>query len=151
MAARERQCWRKRPGRPSEPLKWRRPVTSPSVSDRITSYNQPNQIKSIWSVSGASQPLLLLSSSDLIGVMFFFSLSLSDHTEIPHPSDKMAPPPEVLMQEEICSEMCQSEEPFMQSVGGLAEVPPLLAFYSGGCSCHEPPERPGQPQSIPPG
>lgn len=66
-----------------------------------------------------------------------------DHTEIPHPSDKVAPPPEVLMQEEICSETCQSEEPFTQSVGGLSEVPPLPAFYSGGCSCQAPPERPG--------
>lgn len=81
----------------------------------------------------------------------FFSLSLSDHTEIPHPSDKVAPPPEVLMQEEICSETCQSEEPFTQSVGGLSEVPPLPAFYSGGCSCQAPPERPGESQSSPSG
>lgn len=64
-----------------------------------------------------------------------------DHTEIPHPSDKVAPPPDVLAQEEICSEAGQSEEPFTHSVGGLSEVPPLLSFYS--CSCQTPPERPG--------
>ncbi|KAM3604513.1 uncharacterized protein V6R79_012235 [Siganus canaliculatus] len=62
-----------------------------------------------------------------------------DHTEIPPPPDKMAPPPKVLIQEEICSEICQSKERFTQSLGGLSEVPPPSPFYSSSCCCQASP------------
>ncbi|XP_068424099.1 transmembrane protein 71 [Clinocottus analis] len=63
-----------------------------------------------------------------------------DHTEIPPPPDKVAPPPKMLIQEEICSEICQSKEQFPQSLGGLSEVPPPSPYYS---SCRASPERSG--------
>lgn len=72
--------------------------------------------------------------------------SLSDHTEIPPPPDKVAPPPKLLIQEEICSEICESEERFTQSLGGLSEVPPPSAFYTNGCSCPVSPEHTGETQ-----
>lgn len=122
-------------------------MTSPLVSDRIGPVTY-KCLRSLPATRTQSKSLLLFSSLVLIGVVFC-SLSPSDHTEIPHPSDKVAPPPEVLMQEEIFSETCQSEEPFTQSVGGLSEVPPLPAFYSGRCSCQMPPERPGELQFSP--
>ncbi|XP_042353622.1 LOW QUALITY PROTEIN: transmembrane protein 71 [Plectropomus leopardus] len=56
-----------------------------------------------------------------------------DHTEIPPPPDKVAPPPKLLIQEEICSEICQSKERFTQSLGGLSEVPPPSPFYASSC------------------
>ncbi|XP_032388159.1 transmembrane protein 71 [Etheostoma spectabile] len=56
-----------------------------------------------------------------------------DHTEIPPPPDKVAPPPTLLIQEEICSEICQSKERFTQSLGGLSEVPPPSPFYTNSC------------------
>ncbi|XP_068582304.1 transmembrane protein 71 [Cebidichthys violaceus] len=58
-----------------------------------------------------------------------------DHTEIPPPPDKVAPPPKLLIQEEICSEICQSKERFTQSLGGLSEVPPPSPYYTN--SCHQ--------------
>lgn len=58
-----------------------------------------------------------------------------DHTEIPPPPDKEAPPPKLLIQEEICSEICQSKERFTQSLGGLSEVPPPSVFYTNSCCC----------------
>ncbi|XP_068197236.1 transmembrane protein 71 isoform X1 [Antennarius striatus] len=60
----------------------------------------------------------------------------SDHTEIPAPPDKVAPPPEELIQEEICSEISQS-------LGGLSEVPPPSPFYTSGCCCQTSPEPTG--------
>ncbi|KAK1878674.1 Transmembrane protein 71 [Dissostichus eleginoides] len=54
-----------------------------------------------------------------------------DHTEIPPPPDKVALPPKILIQEEICSEICQSK--FTQSLGGLSEVPPPSPFYTNSC------------------
>ncbi|XP_076602188.1 transmembrane protein 71 [Chaetodon auriga] len=66
-----------------------------------------------------------------------------DHTEIPPPPDKVAPPPKMLIQEEICSEICQSKERFTQSLGGLAEVPPPSSFYTGSCCCQASPEHTG--------
>ncbi|XP_068197240.1 transmembrane protein 71 isoform X2 [Antennarius striatus] len=59
-----------------------------------------------------------------------------DHTEIPAPPDKVAPPPEELIQEEICSEISQS-------LGGLSEVPPPSPFYTSGCCCQTSPEPTG--------
>ncbi|MEQ2221243.1 hypothetical protein ILYODFUR_013792 [Ilyodon furcidens] len=65
-----------------------------------------------------------------------------DPTEAPPPPDKEAPPlPKLLIQEEICSEICQSKERFTQSLGGLSEVPPPPAFYS--CCCQTSPEPTG--------
>lgn len=115
-------------------------MTSPSVSERIIT--QP-QHECQWSLAATRGQC---NSSN-----FIFLLPFSDHTEILHPSDKVAPPPDVLLREEIGSETCQSEEPFTQSVGGLSEVPPLPAFYSGSCSCQAPPERPGELHSSPSG
>ncbi|KAM9349715.1 transmembrane protein 71 [Symphorus nematophorus] len=66
-----------------------------------------------------------------------------DHTEIPPPPDKVAPPPKLLIQEEICSEICQSKERFTQSLGGLSEVPPPSAFYTNSCCCQAAPEHAG--------
>lgn len=66
-----------------------------------------------------------------------------DHTEIPPPPDKEAPPPKLLIQEEICSEICQSKERFTQSLGGLSEVPPPSAFYANSCCCPASPEHTG--------
>ncbi|XP_070829808.1 transmembrane protein 71 [Chaetodon trifascialis] len=66
-----------------------------------------------------------------------------DHTEIPPPPDKVAPPPKLLIQEEICSEICQSKERFTQSLGGLAEVPPPSSFYTSSCCCQASPEHTG--------
>ncbi|KAJ4919928.1 hypothetical protein JOQ06_022977 [Pogonophryne albipinna] len=63
-----------------------------------------------------------------------------DHTEIPPPPDKVAPPPKILIQEEICSEICQSK--FTQSLGGLSEVPPPSPFYTNSC-CPASPEPTG--------
>ncbi|XP_054452377.1 transmembrane protein 71 [Anoplopoma fimbria] len=65
-----------------------------------------------------------------------------DHTEIPPPPDKMAPPPKILIQEEICSEICQSKEQFTQSLGGLSEVPPPSPYYTNSC-CQASPEHTG--------
>ncbi|XP_074506101.1 transmembrane protein 71 [Sebastes fasciatus] len=65
-----------------------------------------------------------------------------DHTEIPPPPDKVAPPPKLLFQEEICSEICQSKERFTQSLGGLSEVPPPSPFYTNSC-CQASPEHTG--------
>ncbi|XP_070701734.1 transmembrane protein 71 [Pempheris klunzingeri] len=65
-----------------------------------------------------------------------------DPTEIPPPPDKVAPPPKLLIQEEICSEICQSKERFTQSLGGLSEVPPPSPFYASSC-CQASPERTG--------
>ncbi|KAM4728142.1 transmembrane protein 71 isoform 2-T2 [Anableps anableps] len=72
-----------------------------------------------------------------------------DPSEAPPPPDKEAgeplseapPPPKLLIQEEICSEICQSTEHFTQSLGGLSEVPPPPAFYS--CRCQKSPEPTG--------
>lgn len=55
----------------------------------------------------------------------------------------MSPPPTLLVQEEICSEICQSKERFAQSVGGLSEVPPPSAFYANACCCQASPEPTG--------
>ncbi|XP_051284198.1 transmembrane protein 71 [Dicentrarchus labrax] len=66
-----------------------------------------------------------------------------DHTEIPPPPDKVAPPPKILIQEEICSEICQSTERFTQSLGGLSEVPPPSPFYTNSCCCQTAPEHTG--------
>ncbi|XP_033991893.1 LOW QUALITY PROTEIN: transmembrane protein 71 [Trematomus bernacchii] len=63
-----------------------------------------------------------------------------DHTEIPPPPEKVAPPPKILIQEEICSEICQSK--FTQSHGGLSEVPPPSPFYTNSC-CPASPEHTG--------
>ncbi|XP_059201321.1 transmembrane protein 71 [Centropristis striata] len=65
-----------------------------------------------------------------------------DHTEIPPPPDKEAPPPKLLIQEEICSEICQSKQCFTQSLGGLSEVPPPSPFYTN-CCCQASPEPTG--------
>lgn len=64
-----------------------------------------------------------------------------DPTEAPPPPDKEAPPPKLLIQEEICSEICQSKERFTQSLGSLSEAPPPPAFYS--CCVQASPERTG--------
>ncbi|XP_037538400.1 transmembrane protein 71 [Nematolebias whitei] len=70
------------------------------------------------------------------------SLSFTyDPTEAPPPPDKEAPPPNTVIQEEICSEICQSKERF-QSLGGLSEVPPPSPFYSTSC-CQTSPEPTG--------
>ncbi|KAM8838837.1 transmembrane protein 71 isoform 1-T1 [Synchiropus picturatus] len=60
-----------------------------------------------------------------------------DAYEAPPPSDKPAPPHQ-LVQEEISSETCQSQDPdqrFNLSPAGLAEVPPPTAFHP----CSRPP------------
>ncbi|KAM4557101.1 transmembrane protein 71 [Fundulus diaphanus] len=55
-----------------------------------------------------------------------------DPTEAPPPPDKEAA--KLLIQEEICSEICESKQRFTQpSLGGLSEVPPPPAFYSRCC------------------
>lgn len=66
-----------------------------------------------------------------------------DHTEVPPPPDKEAPPRKLLIQEEICSEICQSKERFTQSLGGLSEVPPPSPFYTSSCCCQASPEHTG--------
>ncbi|KAG7232916.1 hypothetical protein INR49_007944 [Caranx melampygus] len=63
-----------------------------------------------------------------------------DPTEVPPPPDKECPPPKMLIQEEICSEICQSKEQFTQSLGGLSEVPPPSPFYTNTCCCQASPE-----------
>ncbi|XP_056266547.1 transmembrane protein 71 isoform X1 [Pseudoliparis swirei] len=71
----------------------------------------------------------MLSSTELDGSRSF----TYDHTEIPPPPDKVAPPLKTLLQEEVGSEACQS-------LGGLSEVPPP----SAPCSCCQAsPEQPG--------
>lgn len=66
-----------------------------------------------------------------------------DPTEVPPPPDKVAPPPKILIQEEICSEICQSKETFTQTLGGLSEVPPPSPFYTNTCCCQASPEPTG--------
>ncbi|XP_028329440.1 transmembrane protein 71 [Gouania willdenowi] len=52
-----------------------------------------------------------------------------DPTDFPHPADKM------LLQEEITSDLCPSQQQFSQSEGGLSEVPPLSPSYTNSCCC----------------
>ncbi|XP_041848404.1 transmembrane protein 71 [Melanotaenia boesemani] len=66
-----------------------------------------------------------------------------DPTEVPPPPDKEAPPPKLLIQEEICSEICQSKKRFTQTLSGLSEVPPPSPFYVTSCSCQASPEHTG--------
>ncbi|CAB1425990.1 unnamed protein product [Pleuronectes platessa] len=66
-----------------------------------------------------------------------------DPTEIPSCPDKVSPPPRLLVQEEICSEICQSKEQFAQSSGGLSEVPPTSALFTNACCCQASPEHTG--------
>lgn len=53
-----------------------------------------------------------------------------DPTEAPPPPDKQP-----LVQEKVCSEICQSQETFSQSLGGLSEVLPTMAFHTQTCCC----------------
>lgn len=62
----------------------------------------------------------------------------------PPPPDKVAPPRKLLIQEEICSEICQSKEQFTQSLGGFSEVPPPSPFYTSSCCCQASPEHTGE-------
>ncbi|CAJ1072918.1 transmembrane protein 71 [Xyrichtys novacula] len=66
-----------------------------------------------------------------------------DPTEILPPPDKEAPPQKMIIQEEICSEICQSKEQFTQTLGGLSEVPPPSVFYTSSCCCQASPEQTG--------
>ncbi|XP_072219548.1 transmembrane protein 71 [Leuresthes tenuis] len=66
-----------------------------------------------------------------------------DPTEVPPPPGKEAPPPTLLIQEEICSEICQSKERFTQTLSGLSEVPPPSPFYTNTCCCQAAPEDAG--------
>uniref|UniRef100_A0A1A8PGB4 Transmembrane protein 71 n=1 Tax=Nothobranchius pienaari TaxID=704102 RepID=A0A1A8PGB4_9TELE len=66
-----------------------------------------------------------------------------DPTEATPPPGKEAPPPQMLVQEDICSEICQSKEQFTQTLGGLSEVPPPSPFYSTTCCCQTTPEPTG--------
>ncbi|XP_077414832.1 transmembrane protein 71 [Vanacampus margaritifer] len=58
-----------------------------------------------------------------------------DHSKVAPPPDKEAPPPKqtTMIQEEICSEVCQSSESLAQSLGGLSELRPPSAFYANVC------------------
>uniref|UniRef100_A0A3Q0RW11 Uncharacterized protein n=1 Tax=Amphilophus citrinellus TaxID=61819 RepID=A0A3Q0RW11_AMPCI len=71
---------------------------------------------------------------------------LSDPTDVPPPPDKEAPPPNMLIHEDICSEICQSKERFTQSLGSLSEVLPPSPFYTNTCCCQVSPEHTGEPQ-----
>ncbi|XP_026169566.1 transmembrane protein 71 [Mastacembelus armatus] len=66
-----------------------------------------------------------------------------DPTELPPPPDKETPAPKLLIQEDICSEICQSTQQFTQSLGGLSEVPPPSPFYTRTCCCQTSPEQTG--------
>lgn len=66
-----------------------------------------------------------------------------DPTDVPPPPDKEAPPPNMLIHEDICSEICQSKERFTQSLGSLSEVLPPSPFYSNTCCCQVSPEHTG--------
>ncbi|CAK6980342.1 transmembrane protein 71 [Scomber scombrus] len=68
---------------------------------------------------------------------------LYDHTEVAPPPDKVAPPPKILIHEEICSEICQSKETFTQTLAGLSEVPPPSLFYTNTCCCQTSPDPTG--------
>ncbi|XP_074543975.1 transmembrane protein 71 [Halichoeres trimaculatus] len=99
-----------------------------------------------WARSSQEGPTLLDEStwSGLNSTELDDSRSFTyDHTEIPPPPDKQAPPQTLLIQEEICSEICQSKERFTQSLGGLSEVPPPSVFYANSCCCQASPERTG--------
>lgn len=73
-------------------------------------------------------------------------VSPADQTEVPPPPDKMAPPPKILIQEQICSEICQSKP----SLSGLVEVPPPSRVYAGGSCARLSPEPTGE-QPLPVG
>ncbi|XP_067385286.1 transmembrane protein 71 isoform X3 [Channa argus] len=64
-------------------------------------------------------------------------------TEIPPPPDKVSPGSKLLIQEEICSDICQSKEQFTQSLGGLSEVPPPSVFFANTYCCQASPEPTG--------
>ncbi|XP_028283210.1 transmembrane protein 71 [Parambassis ranga] len=97
----------------------------------------------LWSKEGPA-PLDESSWSRLNSTELDDSRSFTyDPTEVPPPPDKEAPPPKMLIQEEICSEICQSKERFTQSLGGLSEVPPPSPFYANSCCCQVPPEPTG--------
>ncbi|XP_039978999.1 transmembrane protein 71 [Xiphias gladius] len=99
-----------------------------------------------WTMSSREGPALLDESSwsGFCSTVLDDSRSFTyDPTEIPPPPDKMPPPPKLLVQEEICSEICQSKERFTQSLGGLSEVPPPSAFYTSTCCCPASPEHTG--------
>ncbi|XP_078121230.1 transmembrane protein 71 [Sander vitreus] len=96
-----------------------------------------------WTGTGQESPAPLDESSWFNSTELDLSHSFTyDHTEIPPPPDKVAPPPTLLIQEEICSEICQSTERFTQSLGGLSEVPPPSPFYTNSC-CQTSPEPAG--------
>ncbi|XP_061695997.1 transmembrane protein 71 [Syngnathoides biaculeatus] len=56
-----------------------------------------------------------------------------DPCEVVPTPDKETPFLKQIIQEDICSEICQSSECFTQSLGGLSEVPPPSVFYASTC------------------
>ncbi|XP_051943505.1 transmembrane protein 71 [Hippocampus zosterae] len=66
-----------------------------------------------------------------------------DPSEVAPPPDKEAPPTKQMIQEEICSEICQSTEHCAQSLSGLSEVPPPSTFYANACRQTDVPQRTG--------
>ncbi|XP_069367566.1 transmembrane protein 71 isoform X2 [Paralichthys olivaceus] len=103
-----------------------------------------------WAIS--SQQVLTPDDSSWVGLSateLEESRSFTyDPTEIPSCPDKVSPPPRLLIQEEICSEICQSKEQFTQSLGGLSEVPPTSAFYTSACCCQTSPEHTGLTMKV---
>lgn len=110
-------------------------------------HQDPDQDRDLdWTFSSQDGPAPLDEStlSGLTGAALDDARGFTyDPTEAPPPPDKVAPPPKMLIQEEICSEICQSKEQFTQSLGGLSEVPPPSPFYTNACCCQASPERTG--------
>lgn len=119
------------------------------VFGTVNNWNQKQEVDQDhdldWSRSSPDGPACLdeswspLNSTELEESRAF----TYDSTEVPTPPDKEAPPPNLLIHEEICSEICQSKERFTQSLGSLSEVPPPSPFYTNTCCCQASPEPTG--------
>lgn len=98
---------------------------SPVITQDRPCWDQDQDLD--WSRTDFDEPMWTrLNSTELEERSHF----VYDPTEAPPPPEKQS-----IIQEELCPDICQSQDTFTQSVGGLSEVPPTKGFYSQGYCC----------------